>query len=35
MRHEPDSGHFVWEDGEMLGEPVPATEEQMRTLPGV
>lgn len=33
MRHDPDCGHFVWEDGERLGEPVSATDEQMRTLP--
>lgn len=33
MRHDPDCGHFVWDDGEMLGEPVLATPEQMATLP--
>jgi hypothetical protein len=32
MRHDPDCGHFDWGDGEILGTPVLATEEQMRTL---
>ena len=32
MRHDPDCGHFK-EDGRMIGEPVLATEEQMRKLP--
>jgi hypothetical protein len=32
MRHDPDCGHFEWEDGEMLGTPVLATDEQMRAL---
>jgi hypothetical protein len=32
MRHDPDCGHFEWENGEILGTPVLATAEQMRTL---
>ena len=32
MRHDPDCGHFYWGDGEFLGTPVLATEEQMKTL---
>jgi hypothetical protein len=32
MRHDPDCGHFDWGDGEILGTPVLATEEQMRLL---
>lgn len=32
MRHDPDCGHFDWGDGEILGTPVLATDEQMRTL---
>jgi hypothetical protein len=32
MRHDPDCGHFEWGDGEILGTPVLATDEQMRTL---
>ena len=32
MRHDPDCSHFDWGDGEILGTPVPATDEQMRTL---
>ena len=32
MRHDPDCGHFDWGGGEILGTPVLATDEQMRTL---
>ncbi len=32
MRHDPGCGHFDWGTGEMLGDPVLATPEQMRTL---
>ena len=32
MRHDPDCGHFEWGDGEILGTPQLATDEQMRTL---
>lgn len=32
LRHDPDCGHFEWGDGTRLGEPVLATEDQMRTL---
>jgi len=32
MRHDPDCGHFDWGAGEILGTPVLATDEQMRTL---
>jgi hypothetical protein len=32
LRHDPDCSHFEWGDGTRLGEPVPATEEQMLTL---
>jgi hypothetical protein len=32
MRHDPDCGHFDWGDGEILGTPELATDEQMRTL---
>jgi hypothetical protein len=32
MRHDPDCGHFEWEDGEILGTPVLATDEQMVML---
>jgi hypothetical protein len=32
MRHDPGCGHFLWGNGDMLGTPVLATREQMRTL---
>jgi hypothetical protein len=32
MRHDPDCGHFEWGDGEILGTPQLATDEQMRML---
>lgn len=32
LRHYPGCGHFDWGDGTLLGTPVLATEEQMRTL---
>jgi hypothetical protein len=32
MRHDPDCGHFDWGNGETLGTPVLATQEQMRML---
>jgi hypothetical protein len=32
MRHDPDCSHFAWGGGKILGTPVLATEEQMRTL---
>jgi hypothetical protein len=32
LRHDPDCGHFKWEDGTILGTPVLATDEQMQTL---
>ncbi len=32
LRHDPDCGHFEWEDGVRLGTPELASDEQMRTL---
>lgn len=32
LRHYPDCTHFEWRDGLRLGTPIPATDEQMRTL---
>jgi hypothetical protein len=34
MRHDLECGgkHFDWRDGEVLGTPVPATPDRMRTL---
>jgi hypothetical protein len=32
MRHDPGCGHFKWPGGILLGTPVLATEEQMRSL---
>lgn len=32
MRHDLDCGHFEFRGGVRLGTPVPATDEQMRTL---
>jgi hypothetical protein len=32
LRHDPDCSHFEWGDGIVLGTPVLATDEQMRTL---
>jgi hypothetical protein len=32
LRHDPGCSHFDWGDGTLLGTPVLATEEQMRTL---
>ena len=32
LRHDPDCSHFEWGDGTRLGTPVPAAEDQMRTL---
>jgi hypothetical protein len=32
LRHDPDCSHFEWGDGTILGSPLLATEEQMRTL---
>lgn len=32
LRHDPDCSHFEWGDGTILGTPVLATDEQMRTL---
>jgi hypothetical protein len=32
LRHYPGCGHFEWGDGTLLGTPVLATEEQLRTL---
>jgi len=32
LRHDPDCGHLEWRDGTILGPPVLATDQQMRTL---
>lgn len=32
MRHDPGCGHFKWPGGILLGTPVQATKEQMRSL---
>jgi hypothetical protein len=32
LRHDPGCSHFDWGDGTLLGTPVLATEEQMRSL---
>ena len=32
LRHDPGCGHFKWGNGIVLGTPVLATEEQMRSL---
>lgn len=33
MRHFVDCGHFIFEDGTVLGTPILASAEQMRDLP--
>lgn len=33
MRHDPECSHFVMRNGEMLGDPVLATQQQMEALP--